>query len=64
MSLMHGRSKSPFISMVTARTLNDGKTWRKYGQKYIHASTNPRYIYVFSVVLQINLEGKGKNEVV
>ncbi|KAM3372010.1 hypothetical protein ACQJBY_019083 [Aegilops geniculata] len=39
------RSKSPFINMVTARTLNDGKTWRKYGQKYIHASTNPRSYY-------------------
>ncbi|VAH42175.1 probable WRKY transcription factor 70 [Triticum dicoccoides] len=39
------RSKSPFINMVTARTLNDGKTWRKYGQKYIHASTSPRSYY-------------------
>ncbi|KAE8789191.1 WRKY49 transcriptional factor [Hordeum vulgare] len=39
------RSKSPFINMVTARTLNDGKTWRKYGQKCIHACTNPRSYY-------------------
>ncbi|EMS68626.1 putative WRKY transcription factor 70 [Triticum urartu] len=27
------RSKSPFINMVTARTLNDGKTWRKCSHK-------------------------------
>uniref|UniRef100_A0ACD5WNT0 Uncharacterized protein n=1 Tax=Avena sativa TaxID=4498 RepID=A0ACD5WNT0_AVESA len=39
------RTKSPFIEMVTTTTLNDGKSWRKYGQKNIHDSTNPRSYY-------------------
>uniref|UniRef100_A0ACD5YB99 Uncharacterized protein n=1 Tax=Avena sativa TaxID=4498 RepID=A0ACD5YB99_AVESA len=39
------RTKSPFIKMVTAATLDDGKSWRKYGQKNIHDSTNPRSYY-------------------
>uniref|UniRef100_A0ACD5Z203 Uncharacterized protein n=1 Tax=Avena sativa TaxID=4498 RepID=A0ACD5Z203_AVESA len=39
------RTKSPFIKMVTAAKLDDGKSWRKYGQKNIHDSTNPRSYY-------------------
>ncbi|KAM0824601.1 hypothetical protein ACQ4PT_070099 [Festuca glaucescens] len=39
------RTKSPFIKMVTTTALNDDKSWRKYGQKNIHASTNPRSYY-------------------
>ncbi|XP_047067316.1 transcription factor WRKY45-2-like [Lolium rigidum] len=39
------RTKSPFIKMVTTTTLNDDNSWRKYGQKNIHASTNPRSYY-------------------
>uniref|UniRef100_A0ACD5WQP0 Uncharacterized protein n=1 Tax=Avena sativa TaxID=4498 RepID=A0ACD5WQP0_AVESA len=39
------RTKSPFIKMVTAAKLDDGKSWRKYGQKNIHDSINPRSYY-------------------
>ncbi|CAM0907630.1 unnamed protein product [Alopecurus aequalis] len=39
------RTKSPFIKMVTAKTLDDGNSWRKYGQKRIHDSSNPRSYY-------------------
>ncbi|KAE8789195.1 putative WRKY transcription factor 70 [Hordeum vulgare] len=40
-----GRMKSPLSRTVTATTLTDGKSWRKYGQKQIHDSTNPRSYY-------------------
>ncbi|XP_044327679.1 probable WRKY transcription factor 72 [Triticum aestivum] len=39
------RMKSPLIKTVTATTLTDGKSWRKYGQKQINDSTNPRSYY-------------------
>ncbi|KAL6657358.1 hypothetical protein ACP70R_005138 [Stipagrostis hirtigluma subsp. patula] len=39
------RSHSPFFKTVTANTLNDGKSWRKYGQKHIQDSANPRSYY-------------------
>ncbi|VAH42174.1 uncharacterized protein LOC119367269 [Triticum dicoccoides] len=39
------RMKSPLIRTVTATTLTDGKSWRKYGQKQINDSTNPRSYY-------------------
>ncbi|KAF8680794.1 hypothetical protein HU200_045641 [Digitaria exilis] len=39
------RSHSPFLNMVTTSTLDDGKSWRKYGQKHIQDSPNPRSYY-------------------
>lgn len=39
------RSKSPFIKTETVTTPEDGQSWRKYGQKFIHKSTNPRSYY-------------------
>lgn len=50
---VYGRSHSPFLKMVTTSTLDDGNSWRKYGQKHIQDSTNPRYI----------LYGLGRNSV-
>ncbi|KAF6999352.1 hypothetical protein CFC21_015395 [Triticum aestivum] len=44
-SSSRGRMKSPLIKTVTATTLTDGKSWRKYGQKQINDSTNPRSYY-------------------
>lgn len=41
--MSYGRSKSPFIKTETVTTPEDGQSWRKYGQKFIHKSTNPRY---------------------
>ncbi|EAZ05155.1 hypothetical protein OsI_27350 [Oryza sativa Indica Group] len=40
------RSKSPFVRMVTTKELEDGRQWRKYGQKHIQDSpNNPRSYY-------------------
>ncbi|RLN36162.1 putative WRKY transcription factor 38 [Panicum miliaceum] len=40
------RSHSPFVRTVTTSTLNDGNSWRKYGQKHIQDSpNNPRSYY-------------------
>ncbi|XP_062187956.1 transcription factor WRKY45-2-like [Phragmites australis] len=39
------RSNSPFFKTVTANTLDDGNSWRKYGQKRIQDSPNPRSYY-------------------
>uniref|UniRef100_A0A0E0LPU4 WRKY domain-containing protein n=1 Tax=Oryza punctata TaxID=4537 RepID=A0A0E0LPU4_ORYPU len=40
------RSKSPFVKTVTTKELEDGKQWRKYGQKHIQDSpNNPRSYY-------------------
>lgn len=39
------RSHSPFVNTVTASTLDDGNSWRKYGQKRIQESPNPRSYY-------------------
>ncbi|KAF0907538.1 hypothetical protein E2562_018353 [Oryza meyeriana var. granulata] len=39
------RSKRPFVRMVTTKELEDGKQWRKYGQKHIQDSPNPRSYY-------------------
>ncbi|CAM0151531.1 unnamed protein product [Urochloa decumbens] len=40
------RSHSPFLKTVTTSTLDDGNTWRKYGQKHIQDSpNNPRSYY-------------------
>lgn len=36
------RSKSPFLKTVIAKKTEDGKSWRKYGQKHIQDSPNPR----------------------
>jgi hypothetical protein len=43
---VYGRSHSPFVNTVTATTLDDGNSWRKYGQKRIQQSPNPRYVLV------------------
>ncbi|CAL5061018.1 unnamed protein product [Urochloa decumbens] len=40
------RSHSPFLKTVTTSTLDDGNSWRKYGQKHIQDSPkNPRSYY-------------------
>ncbi|PAN15453.1 hypothetical protein PAHAL_2G489300 [Panicum hallii] len=40
------RSHSPFLRTVTTSTLDDGNSWRKYGQKHIQDSpNNPRSYY-------------------
>jgi len=40
------RSHSPFLRTVTTNTLDDGNSWRKYGQKHIQDSpNNPRSYY-------------------
>ncbi|CAN6219954.1 unnamed protein product [Urochloa humidicola] len=40
------RSHSPFLQTVTTSTLDDGNSWRKYGQKHIQDSpNNPRSYY-------------------
>ncbi|WVZ67086.1 hypothetical protein U9M48_016222 [Paspalum notatum var. saurae] len=40
------RSHSPFVETITTSTLDDGKSWRKYGQKIIQDSpNNPRSYY-------------------
>ncbi|CAD6216672.1 unnamed protein product [Miscanthus lutarioriparius] len=39
------RSHSPFVNTVTVSTLDDGNSWRKYGQKRIQVSPNPRSYY-------------------
>ncbi|OEL23796.1 hypothetical protein BAE44_0015187 [Dichanthelium oligosanthes] len=39
------RSHSPFLETITASTLDDGNSWRKYGQKCIQDSSNPRSYY-------------------
>jgi hypothetical protein len=54
---MNGRTKSPFIKMVTTTTLNDDKSWRKYGQKNIHSSSNPRYTYCICTCAAVQFIG-------
>jgi len=40
------RSHSPFLRTVTTSSLDDGNSWRKYGQKHIQDSpNNPRSYY-------------------
>ncbi|RCV14529.1 hypothetical protein SETIT_2G433600v2 [Setaria italica] len=39
------RSHSPFLKTVTTSTLDDGNSWRKYGQKHIQDSPNARSYY-------------------
>ncbi|KAJ1292437.1 hypothetical protein BS78_02G391400 [Paspalum vaginatum] len=40
------RSHSPFVETITTSTLDDGRSWRKYGQKVIQESpNNPRSYY-------------------
>jgi len=44
---------------------DDGYKWRKYGQKSIKNSPNPRYIYAFSVLelyMHIELLWFGQND--
>jgi hypothetical protein len=48
-----GRSHSPFVNTVTASTLDDGNSWRKYGQKRIQESPNPRYVLASTLIMSI-----------
>lgn len=38
-----GRIQSSSLRIVKSKTLDDGQTWRKYGQKEIQSAKHPRY---------------------
>lgn len=44
---MSGRSQSYYCQKVLSKTLDDGHSWRKYGQKDIQSAKYPRYVRTY-----------------